>query len=488
MATVQLPPLQFEEGGLQIVLLPSLDEDATSAFEDPFADYFSAQDNNQDNAQNDKPLLTTQHYIEPKQQLPDKPKPEVPEESKLELPENPKQVQHQETQHSKFDHLDKPRPSQESTETPQHEPRHTPQSISFKDEVQDESHQTVQQASQQKSPEEEVRQEPPQELDQELRQPASQELRQESQVEQNDFESSSSTDEAGPRHPIPAFQAAFAESLREATEGTAIQKPNLQGWDAKTRREMLLSQEKDDEPFDIKWRYRPGQTQHEIMKLVAQISFGVYLMFNGMANSNSQVIGILQGHIDEIDEFLEVALEDLNQAVEDLTKRIQHLELPMENMPVFEQLLKDGKFRAEILDGNERIDAILTRTNVAMRQWDDDIEAGLRSSTVFGAWLNDTANGQWVEDQPELLDVYDAMKGNTDGWLNAFQDMNDRAQEINGLIMTLMTIITEMETKASEVAARTSVSFCREQFLGEAVSLIHNIDIAHRSRNRHQPP
>lgn len=202
------------------------------------------------------------------------------------------------------------------------------------------------------------------------------------------------------------------------------------------------------------------------MKLVAQISFGVYLMFNGMANSNAQVIGILQGHIDEIDEFLEVALDDLNQAVDDLTKRIQHLKLPMENITVFEQLLEDRKFRAEILDGNERIDGILTRTNAAMRQWDDDIEAGLRSSTVFASWLNDHVDGDWREEQPDLIDVFDAMKGNTEGWLNAFEDMNDRAQEINGLIMTLMTIITEMESKAGEVSRRT--------WVGCFVSLLSN--------------
>lgn len=269
-----------------------------------------------------------------------------------------------------------------------------------------------------------------------------------------------------PQHPIPSFQDAFAESLREATAGAAGEKPKLRNLDAKARREVLLGQDKDDEPFDALWRYRAGQNQHEVLKLIAQISFGVYLLLNGMANSNSQVINILQGHIDEIDEFLEVAMEDLNQAVDDLTKRIQHLKLPMANMKVFEQLLEDRQFRAEILEGNEKIDAIVTRTNAAMRQWDDDIEAGLRGSTVFSNWLHDQQGGAWHLDQPELADVYDAMKGNAEGWLNAFESMNDRAQEINGLTMTLMTIITEMESKAGEVSRRTWVStgLCRRLF------------------------
>lgn len=260
-----------------------------------------------------------------------------------------------------------------------------------------------------------------------------------------------------PTHPIPAFQHAFAESLEEVTTAGGVHKPKLRGLDARARRELLLSQGRQDDPFDVKWRYRPGQTQHEIIKLLAQISFGVYLMLNGMANSTAQVITILQGHIDEVDEFLEVALEDQDQAIEDLRKRINHLKLPMANMEVFEQLLTDRKFRNDILDGNEKIDAILDRTNVAVRQWDDDIESGLRSSAIFAKWLQDQDQGDWHAEHPELVDVFDAMKGNTDGWITAFEDMNNRAQDINDHIVTLMNIVTEMEAKAGEVSRKFPV-------------------------------
>lgn len=415
MAATQLPPLQFDEGGLQIVLLPSFEDGDAGSFDDPFADYFSRPDDE-----------TTEHEDNSKAELHSpEPAPEPPVETL-------QPTAYQTRPHSPEQH----RPGTAQTERTAQTP----------------------------SPQQQI--EPPQPDTQQLepeairhsRQSSLQEFEREIETPEHSRDSPAAGDDAAPEHPIPAFQDAFAESLREATEGTIAQKPKLQEVDAKSRRELLLNQAKDEEPFDIKWRYRPGQTQHEVMKLVAQISFGVYLMFNGMANSNSQVIGILQGHIDEIDEFLEVTLEDLKQAVDDLTKRIQHLKLPMENITVFEQLLEDRKFRAEILDGNERIDGILTRTNAAMRQWDDDIEAGLRSSTVFASWLTDQADGTWREEQPDLIDVFDAMKGNTEGWLNAFEEMNDRAQEINGLIMTLMTIITEMESKAGEVSRRTWVS------------------------------
>ncbi|KAJ4165194.1 hypothetical protein LMH87_006836 [Akanthomyces muscarius] len=415
MAAAQLPPLQFDEGGLQIVLLPSFEDGEAGSFDDPFADYFGRDDGETNETEgNGTPKL---HSPKTTHELPG---------------ETLQPTAYQSRPHS---------PQQHRPDTAQTERASQPPPQRQQDELEQLGKQQLEPKTTHHS-----------------RQPSAQSFESDFETVHYAQDSPSTGDDSAPEHPIPAFQDAFAESLREATEGTAVQKPKLHEMDAKSRRELLLSQDKDAEPFDIKWRYRPGQTQHEVMKLVAQISFGVYLMFNGMANSNSQVIGILQGHIDEIDEFLEVTLEDLNQAVGDLTKRIQHLKLPMENITVFEQLLEDRKFRAEILDGNERIDGILTRTNAAMRQWDDDIEAGLRGSTVFASWLNDQADGGWREEQPDLIDVFDAMKGNTDGWLNAFEDMNDRAQEINGLIMTLMTIITEMESKAGEVSRRTWTS------------------------------
>ena len=260
-----------------------------------------------------------------------------------------------------------------------------------------------------------------------------------------------------PTHPIPVMQSAFAESLEEVTNGAVVPKPNLRELDAKARRERLLDQGREDEPFDSSWRYRPGQRQHEVVKLIAQIAFGVYLLLNGMANDQTQVVDILQGHIDEVDQFLEVAFEDLAQATQDMNGRIEHLQLPMQNMQAFEELLEDRKFRAEILEGNEKIEHILARTNVAMKQWDDDIDAGLRCTTAFASWLNSQKDATWRTERPDLDDIFLAMKHNAEGWLNAFDEMNSLTQEINGLTIRLMTILAEMEKKAGEISRQTWV-------------------------------
>ncbi|KAG6030103.1 hypothetical protein E4U41_000195 [Claviceps citrina] len=257
-----------------------------------------------------------------------------------------------------------------------------------------------------------------------------------------------------PVHPIPSLQDAFSESLDEATNGCPGDKPKLRELDVRGRREALISQHRDEAPFDARWRHRPGQKQHELSKLIAQISFGVYLLLNGMANSNTQVISILQGHIDEVDEFLEVALEDLSQATDDLNGRIEHLKLPLANVQVFEQLLEDRKFRLEIIEGNEKIDHVLSRTNAALKQWDADVEAGLSCTAAFTDWLKDEENAAWRRDRPDVADIFDAMKGNTEGWLSAFDDISDRVQDTSNLVTRLSAIIGEMEKKAGEVSRR----------------------------------
>ena len=125
---------------------------------------------------------------------------------------------------------------------------------------------------------------------------------------------------------------------------------------------------------------------------------------------------------------------------------------------VFEELLEDRNFRVEILEGNEKIEHILSRTNTALKQWDDDIDAGLACSAAFTKWLRQQDSAAWKKDRPEVMDIFDAMNGNAEGWQNAFDEMNTRAQEMNNLIIKLMTIVAEMEKKAGEISRKTWVS------------------------------
>ncbi|KAK3330134.1 hypothetical protein B0H66DRAFT_46958 [Apodospora peruviana] len=261
-----------------------------------------------------------------------------------------------------------------------------------------------------------------------------------------------------PQHPIPSMQGAFAESLVEATGGSTKKKPKLRSGDAKARREELLDQDKADGPPVAQWRFRPGQINHELRRLMAQISFGVYLLLNGMANSQISVFSILQGHIDEVDEFLETTLEDLALATKDLEERVAHLKLPMDNMEVFERMLEDRNFRLQILEGNQKIEHIVARTEVALEQTVRDLAEGVDATKEFTIYLAGQEHGRWRRDRPDVIDIFAAMKGNTDGWLNAFIDLQAKASHLDQVIGQLNGMISEMERRAGQVSRRTRFS------------------------------
>ncbi|KAI1752104.1 hypothetical protein F4782DRAFT_155695 [Xylaria castorea] len=261
-----------------------------------------------------------------------------------------------------------------------------------------------------------------------------------------------------PVHPIPAMQPAFAESLMEATNNGASPKPKLRFGDAKERRARLLDSPRGAGLHADIWRYRPGQKHHELWKLLAQVSFGVYLLLNGIANSNEQVVDILQQHIDEVDEFLETTLEDVKLAVDDINERIDFLKLPMENAKTFEEMLENRDFRLQIVAGNEKIEHIIDRTTFALNAIFLDVDEGLKCVKEFAVYLGNQKDKPWRQQRPEFGDIYDAMKGNAQGWYHALIDIQDNATILENILETLGDIVTDMDRKAGEVSRRTRFS------------------------------
>lgn len=264
-----------------------------------------------------------------------------------------------------------------------------------------------------------------------------------------------------PIHPIPAMQSAFAESLLEATNSGGNTKPKLRFGDARQRRIHLLNSPKGAGLHADAWRYRPGQKHHELWKLLAQVSFGVYLLLHGIANSNEQVVDILQGHIDEVDEFLETTLEDLNTALEDVKERVDFLKLPMENVDTFEQMLEDRDFRLQIVTGNEKIEHIIDRTTLALHAAIKDADEGLKAVKAFAVYLGSQNDKPWRQQRPEFGDIYDAMKGNAQGWYQALIDMQESASSLDNRLASLGDIMVETNQRAGEVSRRTRVSGIR---------------------------
>ncbi|KAI8961942.1 hypothetical protein F5Y11DRAFT_357366 [Daldinia sp. FL1419] len=254
------------------------------------------------------------------------------------------------------------------------------------------------------------------------------------------------------------MQPAFSESLIEATNSPALSKPKLRFASARERRNYLLDGAKGDGLHSELWRYRPGQKYHELWKLMAQISFGVYLLLGGIANSNEQVVNILQGHIDEVDEFLETILEDVNLGIHDIRERIDHLKLPMQNIETFEHMLEDRNFRLQIVTGNEKIEHIISRTTTSLEAIVGDINEGLGATKEFATYLGNQRDGAWQQQRPEVGEIFDAMGGNARGWYKAFLELQRTTSNLRALLNRLDQIVAEMNYRAGEVSRRTRAS------------------------------
>jgi hypothetical protein len=261
-----------------------------------------------------------------------------------------------------------------------------------------------------------------------------------------------------PTHPIPSMQDAFAESMLEASGSSTPTGAKAKIGNAAARRKHLLDQDIDEETHASRWRQKPGQQYHELWKLMAQISFGIYLLLNGIAKDEDQVMNILQGHVDEVDEFLESTLEDFDLAQEDIEERLKFLKLPLENIAIFDAMLEDRNFRVQIVSGNERIEHVITRTAKAMNDALKDVSQGLNACKEFTIYLaEEQEDALWRRERPDMQKVFEAMKGNVEGWYKAYVSLQTKGNNLGVALVQLGTIVAEMDRRAGDISRKQRV-------------------------------
>jgi hypothetical protein len=195
-------------------------------------------------------------------------------------------------------------------------------------------------------------------------------------------------------------------------------------------------------------------------KLVAQLSFGLHLLAKGLAKSEAAVIKILQGHVAELDGFIENTTEDLVLAFSDIEERLDHLRLPLGNLPVFNDMLTDPAFRQTVFLDHGRINHIIHRTAVAMDDSVKDIEKGTQSVRILGFYLREVKAE--YNDQPHSLDaVYGAMIGNVDGWKREFKRLKRKAYNLAISLGTLNQVALEIQQLAEMAAANSMKNMVR---------------------------
>lgn len=259
-----------------------------------------------------------------------------------------------------------------------------------------------------------------------------------------------------PKHPISSMQGAFAESMEEASNTTRTA-PKI--GDAATRRKILIEQGLGEETHSLRWQRRPNQKYHDLWKLMAQISFGIYLLLNGIARDEEQVMSILQGHVNEVDGFLEMTLEDFDVAQGDIEERLKHLKLPLENIAIFDSMLEDRNFRSQIVRGNERIEHVISRTAAAMKDTLLDAQQGMDSCKEFTIYLaGQKDNPTWRRQRPNMQRVFDAMCGNVEGWYKAYVSLQTKGNKLRVSLVQLGSIVAEMDRRADQISRQSRVS------------------------------
>ena len=261
-----------------------------------------------------------------------------------------------------------------------------------------------------------------------------------------------------PTHPIESMQAAFEESMLDAFDNDEPAPKPVLG-NAAERRKALLDQDISAETHAGKWKQKPGQRYHELWKIMSQISFGIYLLLNGLARDDEQALTILQGHVDEVDGFLETTLEDFDLAQEDIDERLKNLKMPLQNISVFEDMMQDRDFRNQIVSGNETIEHIITRTAAAMKDSLRNVQQGMEATReVAGDMAEEKARHEWQTDRPEMREVFDAMKGNADGWYKAYVSLQTKGNKLGVALVQLGSIVAEIDKRAGEISRNARVS------------------------------
>ncbi|KAL9031341.1 MAG: hypothetical protein Q9196_000631 [Gyalolechia fulgens] len=261
-----------------------------------------------------------------------------------------------------------------------------------------------------------------------------------------------------PVHPVPQMQGAFEESMMETLNESDGPEPghDIAAADSVSRRKMLLEQDEYQRTVAGWWKQKPGEQFHPLWKLVAQISFGMHLLQQGLAKSDEEVIKILQTHVDEIDGFLERTTEDIDLAQGDIDERIRYLKLPLEHGPVFDTMLSERNFRIAIVEGNEKIEHIIDRTAAAMNDALKDVQKGLDATRELAKYLT-RVDKQWDHRSEEHDSVYLAMIGNTEGWTRAFLSLQSKGNTLRRALVQLGGIVAEMQRRAGAASRKNLV-------------------------------
>jgi hypothetical protein len=205
-------------------------------------------------------------------------------------------------------------------------------------------------------------------------------------------------------------------------------------------------------------RQTGGPKHHWIRKLVAQIAFGLYLLHDGLAKSDGAVVRILQGHINDMDQFLSNTTTMLDASTEDISRRLQNLQVPLDEFgaisDAFDKMLESREFSKEILEKNEKLEMVERQTTAALQTTVRDLREGLIAVDELAKYLLDLKEG-WRK--LNLVRVYAAMTHNCELWFRCCLGLQLKAARLAEKLSQLQAVGGEIEKRVASAARRMPV-------------------------------
>lgn len=185
------------------------------------------------------------------------------------------------------------------------------------------------------------------------------------------------------------------------------------------------------------------------------MAFGVHLLANQSAISEPQVMKILQTHIDEMDGFLQRTTEDFLIIHLDVRTRIQYLNLPLDNLDVFDQMLGDRNFRLSLVAYNDQIEHATDRFTLAITDAIRDLRKGKDAISALWHYLIQLSDEGCFESH-SLKAFHQAMMDNLEGWLEALSKLRRRGSALQKALGQLAFAVIEMQRRVG-IASRKDV-------------------------------
>ncbi|KAF3922110.1 hypothetical protein ABW20_dc0110402 [Dactylellina cionopaga] len=223
-----------------------------------------------------------------------------------------------------------------------------------------------------------------------------------------------------PQHPIISMQGPFIESMRC---------PDVDVENAVNPKGMELK-------------------YHPLIKVIAQIAFGMHLLHKKLAKSETEVVKILQRHVDDINKFLNKATTKFDSALADIDERHRNLKTAIDNSSVFEKMLvTDPVFKQQIIDGNQKVDYVVKRTTSTMEKILRDVCEGARALGELTKYMNSIKKG-WKN--TALVRSYGVMVDNVEVWGRCFETLKKAGVSLALSLEKLKNVMGQVDKRVKK--------------------------------------